>query len=140
MEIWSKGTFVLKKRSFGYSLSAGDPKMFFLLLFYFLSTFNGKINAKMRIVAKMRMKIKKSCQCSITDSENSDDHCMISGGYPSSRMSPPLRKQGNLGEGAWSLNHRCSFEYRYDMQMTREGDYIRCSADPRTTFPGHVGN
>ena len=32
--------------------------------------------AKMRIVAKMRMRIKKSCQCSITDSENSDDQCI----------------------------------------------------------------
>ena len=37
---------------------------------------------------------------------------VITGGYPSTRMSPPLRKQGNLGEGAWSLDHRNSCEFR----------------------------
>ena len=35
------------------------------------------------------------------------------GGYPCSMMSPPLRRQGNLEESAWSLNGRYSVEYRY---------------------------
>ena len=93
-------------------------RFFFLLLFYFLSTFNGKINAKMRIVTKMRMKIKKSCQCSITDSGNSDDHCITGGVYGSMYsnckmvmcmyvhayilLSPPLLKSPPI-LGIWTL-------------------------------------